>query len=233
MARSYIAVVGHGPDLEREDGAVALLRALGADVRTVDLWDEPTAIVPSESEMLRAIVVEAMDRPDLATAALRALRREPALKQVGAIVAVTLAQVGQLNPEFGFDDFVLIPYVAPELYARVRNVEWQRSDFLNEERIKIGSLVVDKSGHEVLLDGHPVKLTAREFALLLYLCEQRGRVISRDEALNRVWGDDYEGGARTVDIHIRRLRSKLGKTLPLVTMRGVGYKIAAHGEHEW
>lgn len=230
MARSFIAVVGHGPDLEREDGAVALLRALGADVRTIDLWDEPARIIPREGEMVRAIVVEAMDRPDLAAAALRALRREPALNQVGAIVAVTPAQVGQVNPEYGFDDFVLMPYVAPELYARVRNVEWHRSDFLNEERIKIGTLVIDKSGHEVSLGAHPVKLTAREFALLLYLCEHRGRVISRDEALDRVWGDDYDGGARTVDIHIRRLRSKLGVALPLVTMRGVGYKVVSHDD---
>lgn len=230
MARSFIAVVGHGPDLEREDGAVALLRGLGAHVRTSDLWDDPAAIVPDEGEMLRAIIVEAMDRPDLAAAALRALRREASLKQVGAIVAVTVAQVGQLNPELGFDDFVLVPYVPPELYARVRSVEWQKSDFLTEERIKIGSLVIDRSGHEVQLDGDTVKLTAREFALLLYLCEQRGRVISRDEAIDRVWGDEYEGGARTVDIHIRRLRSKLGPALPLVTMRGVGYKIAAHDD---
>lgn len=230
MARSFIAVVGHGPDLEREDGAVALLRALGANVRSIDLWADPAAIVPGESEMIRAIIVEAMDRPDLAAAALRALRREPNLTQVGAIVAVTAAQVGQLNPELGFDDFVLVPYLPPELYARVRNVEWRRSDFENEERIKMGPLVVDKGGHEALVDGHAVKLTAREFSLLVYLCEQRGRVISREEALDRVWGDEYEGGARTVDIHIRRLRSKLGGALPLVTLRGVGYKLASHDE---
>jgi DNA-binding response OmpR family regulator len=120
--------------------------------------------------------------------------------------------------------------VAPELYARVRNVEWHRSDFLNEERIKIGGLVIDRGGHEVLLDGQALKLTAKEFALLLYLCEQRGRVISRDEALDRVWGEEYDGGPRTVDIHIRRLRSKLGRAVRIVTMRGVGYKVVAHDE---
>ncbi len=228
MARSFIAVVGHGPDLEREEGAVALLRQLGAEVRRIDLWDEPAAIVPGEGEVLRAIVVEAMDRPDLAGAALRALRREPPLSRVGAIVAVTAAQVGRLDPELGFDDFVLVPYLPPELYVRVRNVEWRRSDFTNEERIKLGGLVIDKGGHEAFVDGQPVKLTAREFALLLYLAEHRGRVVSRDEALERVWGDEYEGGPRTVDIHIRRLRSKLGGALPVVTLRGVGYKVATH-----
>jgi DNA-binding response OmpR family regulator len=157
---------------------------------------------------------------------LRALRREADLAQVPAIVAITAARVGQLDPEYGFDDFVLSPYLPPELYARVRHVEWRNSEFQNDERIKIGEVVIDKSGHEVRVSGQSVALTAREFALLSYLCEQRGRVVTRGEALARVWGDDYEGGHRTVDIHVRRLRSKLGRDLPLYTLRGTGYKVA-------
>jgi DNA-binding response OmpR family regulator len=211
---------------------VSLLRSLGATVRTIDLWDDPSAICPADDEMLRAIVVEAMDRPDLAAAALRALRREPLLNQVGAIFAVTAARAGQLNPELGFDDFVLVPYVAPELYARIRHVEWRKSDFSNEERIKIGNVVIDRSGHAVFVDGHAIKLTAREFSLLLHLAEQRGRVVSRDDALERVWGEAYEGGARTVDIHIRRLRQKLGAAFPLITLRGFGYKLMSADEGE-
>ena len=228
---SYVVVVGHAPDLEREEGAANLLRGLGARVRTLDLWEDLIAVVPDDDEQVRAIVIEALDRPDLAAAALRAIRREPALAGAGAIVAVTAAQVARVDPAAGFDDFVLVPYLPAELYARLRAVEWKRSEFANEERIKIGDIVVDRSGHEVTAGGLLVPLTAKEFALLVYLCDQRGRVVSRDEALARVWGQSYEGGPRTVDIHVRRLRSKLGG-LPLATLRGAGYKLGVPDEHD-
>lgn len=222
-----IAVVGHGPELERPEGAAQLLRALGARVVTGDLWDAPSTLVPESEAGLRAIVIEAMDRPDLAAAALRALHREPSLRGVGSIIAITLGQVARVVPELGFDDFVLMPYVPAELYARVRNVEWRRSEFSTDERIKIGNVVIDRSGHEVRRGDRLVHLTAREFALLVFLCERRGRVVTRADALEHVWGEEYDGGPRTVDIHVRRLRKKLGDALPLRTLRGAGYKIAA------
>jgi DNA-binding response OmpR family regulator len=228
--QAYIVVVGHGPDLEREEGAANALRALGARVRTLDLWEDPIAVVPDDDETVRAIVIEAVERPDLAAAALRALRREDRLRGVGAIVAVRHEQVARLDPELGFDDFVLMPYLPAELYARVRNVEWRHSEFAGEDRMKVGLVVIDREGHEVRVGGREVKLTAKELALLVHLCQHRGRVVSRDEALGAVWGDAYEGGARTVDIHVRRLRQKLGEALPLVTLRGIGYKVAAVDE---
>jgi DNA-binding response OmpR family regulator len=92
--------------------------------------------------------------------------------------------------------------------------------------------VVDKAGHEVYVDGKPVQLTAKEFALLAYLCERRGKVLSREHLLARVWGNRYEGGPRTVDIHVRRLRAKLGSALPLETLRGSGYKLRAPDSDE-
>jgi DNA-binding winged helix-turn-helix (wHTH) protein len=199
-------------------------------VRTLDLWADPADILPDEGEMVRAILIEAMDRPDLAAAALRALRREPVLEGVGAIVGINAPRVTSVDAASGFDDFVLIPYLPDELYMRIRAVEWRRSEFVSEEQIKIGPIMIDRSGHEVRIEGRIVTLTAREFSLLVYLCDHRGRVVSRDEALDRVWGDRYEGGARTVDIHVRRLRSKLGKALPLVTLRGAGYKVTAIDE---
>jgi DNA-binding response OmpR family regulator len=229
-ASSYIVVVGHGPDLDREEGAASLLRALGARVRLLDLWDEPAAVLPEEGQRIRAILVEALDRPDLAVAALRALRREEQLSGVGAIVAVSTAQVARIDPASGFDDFVLVPYVPAELYARVRNVEWRHSEFANEERMKVGKLIIDRLGHEVSADGKVTPLTAREFALLVFLCERRGRVVSRDDALAAVWGDSYDGGPRTVDIHVRRLRQKLGNALGIQTLRGAGYKVAEPDE---
>ncbi|MEZ4302838.1 MAG: response regulator transcription factor [Polyangiaceae bacterium] len=224
---SFIAIVGHGPELARDDGAASVLRALGAEVRTADLWDDPATFFRSDDDVARVLVVEALDRPDLAAAALRAMRREPRFAATGAIVAVRSAQVARVEPSSGFDDFILAPLVPAELYARIRTVEWKRSEFSNEERIKVGDIVVDRAARDVVVAGRPVQLTAKEFALLAHLAERRGRVVSREELLSRVWGARYEGGERTVDIHVRRLRAKLGEDLPLLTLRGAGYKLVA------
>jgi DNA-binding response OmpR family regulator len=226
-----VGVLGHGPLLDREDGAAAVLGQLGADVRTLDLWDDPVGLIRPDDDELgvrpRALLFEALDRPDLAAAALRAVRKEHYFDNVGALVAVTTGQVARVEPSSGFDDFVLHPYVPEEVYSRIRMLEWRRSEFATEERQKVGALVVDRAAHEVTLDGHPVQLTAKEFALLAHLCEQRGKALSREHLLARIWGGYYDGGLRTVDIHVRRLRAKLGDALPLDTVRGVGYKLRA------
>lgn len=225
----FIAVVGHGPLLEREEGAAITLRELGAEVRVLDLWEDPARLFldgeADGEQKVRVMVVEALDRPDLASAALRALRRESRLERAPALLAIGEPQVARVDPAAGFDDFVLSPYVPSELYARIRQLEWRRSEFSNEERLKIGSLVVDRQAREVLVDGRGVELTAKEFSLLVFLCENRGRVKTREQLLARVWGSSYEGGARTVDIHVRRLRAKLGTAFPLHTVRGAGYKL--------
>jgi len=230
--RSFIAIVGHGPDLDREDGAASVLRGLGAEVRTLDLWDDPARLFDADdpaapASAVRAILIEALERPDLAAAALRALRKESRLDEVGAIAAVSVSQIARVDPASGFDDFVLSPYVPAELYARIRMVEWKRSEFATEERVKIGPIVIDRAAREVMAGGMPVPLTSKEFALLVYLCDRRGKVVSREELLQRVWGDFYDGGARTIDIHVRRLRAKLGSALPIATLRGAGYKLLA------
>jgi DNA-binding response OmpR family regulator len=87
----------------------------------------------------------------------------------------------------------------------------------------VENLVIDIRAHEVFLHGQLVQLTTKEFALLRHLYERRGAVITRDELLREVWGDSYHGSARTVDIHVRRLRSKLGSAW-IETTRGIGYK---------
>jgi len=135
-ARSFVAVVGHAPLLERDDGAASTLRQLGATVRTLDLWDDPINLFaeddPDDEARPRALLFEALDRPDLAIAALRAVRKESAFDNVGAIVAVTVGQMARIEPSSGFDDFVLHPYVPEEVYARIRAVEWRRSEFATE-----------------------------------------------------------------------------------------------------
>src|SRR6185436_18195215 len=88
-------------------------------------------------------------------------------------------------------------------------------------------ITIDRAAQEVNLYGRSIQLTAKEFALLAYLCDRRGKVLSREHLLARVWGNRYDGGPRTVDIHVRRLRAKLGEALPLDTLRGSGYKLRA------
>jgi DNA-binding response OmpR family regulator len=227
---AFVVVIGHGPDLEAEDGAATLLRTLGADVRTLDLWDEGADLFEEEGARARAIVIEAGERPDLAVAALRAVRKTDQLASTAAIVAVSPRQIARVDPASGFDDFIVMPATPVELYARIRQLEWKRSEFSTEERVKVGPLVIDRAAHEVLVDGRSVVLTAKEFSLLSFLAQNRGRVFSRESLLARVWGARYEGGPRTVDIHVRRLRMKLGDSLPLETLRGAGYKLRTPGE---
>lgn len=227
--RSFILIVGHGPELEREEGAAQTLRGLGSHVRTLEMWEDPRVVLREDEGDARVILVETPERPDLSPKLLRVVRQDQRFEGVPAIASVSVAHVSRLDPSGGFDDFVLVPYVPAELYARIRRVEWQRSEFATEERVKMGRLVIDRSAHEACIDGQPISLTAKEFALLSYLCERRGKLVSRDELLRRVWGNRYEGGPRTVDIHVTRLRTKFGTALPLVTLRGAGYKLEMPG----
>lgn len=206
-----------------------MLRNLGSEVRTLDLWDDFVSVVEQArvDGDVRTMVFEAGERPDLAAAALRAARKVPELGEIPTVVTLPPRQITSFDPASGFDDFIVMPCVPAELYARIRALEWRRSEFATEERLKIGALLVDRAAHEVSVEGRRITLTAKEFALLAFLAANRGRVFSRETLLARVWGSRYEGGARTVDIHVRRLRAKVGDALPLETLRGAGYKLRA------
>lgn len=221
----WILVVGKEATLEREEGGVATLRQLGCRLTTMDLWD-----TIDEADLIEepptVVLVEALDEVDAGRAALVRLRAIPVLVEIPMLVGVTVNAIQRLAQDDGFDDFVLVPYVAPELYMRIRRAEWSRSEFSGQERIKMGNLVIDLAAHEVSVDGRNIELTHQEFSLLRFLAQHRGRVFTRDQLLSRVWGVDYYGGSRTVDIHVRRLRMKLGNAAkPIETVRGVGYKM--------
>jgi DNA-binding response OmpR family regulator len=223
----WVLVIGSSAILQREDGGLAVLRELGCRVQAHDLWDdldEPAFLEDPPA----AILVEALDQFDAGRAALMRIRAVAALAEVPCLVAVSVGQAQRLDGNDGFDDFVLVPYVPAELYMRIRRAEWRRSEFAGKERIKIGPMCLDLAGHEVTVDGRVIDLTHQEFALLKFLSQNRGRVFSREQLLNRVWGVNYYGGSRTVDIHVRRLRMKLGPMAdPIETVRGVGYKMKA------
>lgn len=133
--------------------------------------------------------------------------------------------------ELGADDYVVKPFSPRELVLRIRAIlrrgkaPGPPSGDAAEPLLQAGPLAIDKGAHQVLLHGKPLELTGTEFKLLLTLIERRGRVQTRDDLLDTVWGYEYSGYGRTVDTHVRRLREKLEDASEWIeTVRGVGYR---------
>ena len=168
-------------------------------------------------------------RLDLAGA--RGLCRLLGSTGVGVPVVAVLTEGGlvAVNPEWGLDD-VLLPGTGPaELDARLRLLVGRRSGSAagdNSGIVSIGDLVIDEDTYTARLRGRPLDLTYKEFELLKYLAQNAGRVFTRAQLLQEVWGYDFFGGTRTVDVHVRRLRAKLGPEHEALigTVRNVGYK---------
>jgi DNA-binding response OmpR family regulator len=123
-----------------------------------------------------------------------------------------------------FDDFLRMPYATPELDARLRRLRRAAGE-PGSEVLRIGRLEMDPASYRASVDGAPLKLTYMEYELLRYLATRPGRIHTRESILRGVWGYDYYGGMRTVDVHVRRLRAKLGQEhgRMIETVRGVGY----------
>ncbi len=133
-----------------------------------------------------------------------------------------------LGLELGADDYVTKPFSARELVARVRAI-LRRSTPAEArntpETVSIGPIEIDVGRREVRLNEAVVPLATREFDLLAYLVANLGLALSRRQLLNGVWGENWFGDERTVDVHVRQLRKKLGSDLPLTTVWGVGYRL--------
>jgi two-component system alkaline phosphatase synthesis response regulator PhoP len=136
--------------------------------------------------------------------------------------------------EMGADDYVVKPFSPKELMARVRAVLRRSGPSAGPAQInRIGELTIDRARHTARSSGRLVHLTAKEFALLLALIDAHGRVLSRQQLLERVWGYSYAEGTRTVDVHIRRLREKLpALSKSIVTVKSLGYRLVREEEEE-
>jgi DNA-binding response OmpR family regulator len=127
----------------------------------------------------------------------------------------------------GADDYIGKPFSPRELVARMKAVLRRVSPETDDSVLVLGDVVLRRSAHEVGVAGEPEELRQKEFDHLAYLMENRGAVLSRDLLLERVWGLEYAGGTRTVDVHVAQLRRKLGRPALIRTVRGAGYKAVA------
>ena len=159
----------------------------------------------------------------------QALRSDPLTAAIPIIMVTARGDEADriAGLELGADDYVTKPFSAKELVARVSALlrRTQRLDPA-EPVVRYRTITIDSARHVVTVDGREVRLTAKEFLLLLYLVQHRGRVLSRDLLLTDVWGYQYTGGTRTVDVHIRRLREKVPVlTDAIETIKQFGYKL--------
>jgi DNA-binding response OmpR family regulator len=191
-----------------------------------DTWAEAT-----KGSDVSVVLVDAGGQLSQARAICRAIHSSGLNAPVIAVFRdAGLAAVGV---DWSIDDFVLTTAGPAEVAARLSMVVGRRGQeaATGDELIHIGDLTIDPHSYTTKLGGEPMALTYKEFELLKFLAQQPGRVFSRDQLLREVWGYEYFGGTRTVDVHVRRLRAKLGPRCEQMigTVRQVGYKFVAPG----
>jgi DNA-binding response OmpR family regulator len=208
------------------EGASLLKRELdaaGFEVQASPLVDAEDALVQAGIE---AIILEAASDFDETKRVLESPGRP---SRAPLLLLMRADQLATLDATLPVDDFVLMPSPPEELTLRLRRAIWRRTGIDTANTLRAGDLLVDLANYKVFVEGQPVNLTFKEFELLRFLMTNRGKVFTREALLNRVWGYEYYGGARTVDVHVRRLRSKIetGSTIYVETVRNVGYRFPA------
>ncbi|MDK6493010.1 response regulator transcription factor [Corynebacterium coyleae] len=197
--------------------------------------DGPTALQLFDAEDIDLVLLDLMLPGMSGTEVCRKLRAESSVP----IIMVT-ARDSEIDKvvglELGADDYVTKPYSTRELVARIRAVlrrgpEAESTEEADDQLLKGGRVVMDIDRHTVLVDGQPVPMPLKEFDLLEYLMRNAGRVLTRGQLIDRIWGADYVGDTKTLDVHVKRLRSKIEaepkRPTQLVTVRGLGYKFEA------
>lgn len=212
MAR--IALVTGRPDVGLPD-AFALL------AHSIEALEEEYWVTGTDAD-----VVLVDGRQDLTMARDICLRLMGADVQAPIMMLVGTEALGVLGPQWGLADFVLDTATAGEIEARLRLLVGEAK---SSSVITCGPVTIDESAYTASVGGHPLELTYTEFELMKYLALHPGRVLGREHLLSEVWGYDYYGGTRTVDVHIRRLRAKLGPEYDghITTVRNVGYRFSA------
>jgi two-component system alkaline phosphatase synthesis response regulator PhoP len=207
LLRHYLEKAGHAvTHVSTGNAVMPQLRSAGADLVILDL------MLPGMDGLL---VCQAM-RSDSGTASIPVIMLTARGEEGDRIAGL----------ELGADDYVTKPFSPKELVARVSARLRRLAPAAGSPVVRYGSITIDADRHVVMSGDAQVKLTAKEFLLLQYLVQHRGRVLSRDVLLTDVWGYQYTGGTRTVDVHIRRLREKLPVLNDAIeTVKQFGYKL--------
>jgi DNA-binding response OmpR family regulator len=182
----------------------------------------------------RAAIVEIGNDAEAAWTFCRGLRQDDR-PQSRVLLLVSGARLAELELRDDlFDDFCLDPFHPAELEARLRHLLWRSggAPAARADLVEYGALVLNLETYQATIDQRPLDLTYMEYELLKFLAQNPGKVFTREILLSRVWGYEYYGGARTVDVHIRRLRAKLGEEHAglIATVRSVGYRF---GQSRW
>ena len=208
------------------------LKQAGFSVIAVESGEEALEVASEEkfSLVLLDLMLPGIDGLEVC----RLLRAKPETKNIPVLMLTARTEEVDriVGLELGADDYLTKPFSPRELVLRVRAILRRAEvvESVSDETIRIGSLTIDPIEHRVQLLGEEIELTATEFRLLLTLAQRRGRVQSREELLNVVWGYEHSGYRRTVDTHLRRLRAKMGEAADyLETVRGVGYRFRREG----
>lgn len=199
------------------------LEALDLEVEVVRLEESEEAFAAAGID---AIVLEAAANLEETRRLLESPSR-PA--RAPLLLLVRPDQLAAIDPTWPADDLAVFPVAGEELRLRIRRAIWRKTGTESAHVLRRGDLAVDLANYKVFVADQPVSLTFKEFELLRFLMTNRGKVFTREALLNRVWGYEYFGGARTVDVHIRRLRAKIetGTTVYIETVRNVGYRFPA------
>ena len=186
------------------------------------------SILAAVSKLTPEVLVVDCRRDECEAAAMRRLLATDCdIKELQVIALLSEEQASRMDWA-GVDEFLLPPYSAEELLARLRLLHWRSRKIDSDQVVKIGGLLIDLLNYEISIDGSPVEITFKEYELLRFLATHRGRVFTREALLNHVWGYDYYGGTRTIDVHIRRVRAKLAPSYDALieTVRNVGYRFS-------
>lgn len=216
--------------LTRAARAVEVLPALDLLTHEVRVAQPRAALVPAHPDV-EAVLLDAT----AALADARTVAREVSTlcPQVPVLAVLTEGALTAVGPEWSLADVVLASAGPAEVDARIRLLRVPGAGPAPDDRpLTAGGLEVDAAGYRARVDGRSLNLTFREFELLKHLVQSPGRVFTREQLLQEVWGYDYFGGTRTVDVHVRRLRAKLGADHAqlIVTVRNVGYRFAPRGD---
>lgn len=202
-----------------------LAEGLGRPAATARSVAEMVSLLLEHPDSQLAVVCFAGVPLPHALATCRRFREAAGERRLRLLALLEPAHLKEFQPTWGVDDFSILPGDPRELAARLNLLLWRGLNLHTDAVVKVGPLLINRDRHEVLLDNTPVNLTVKEYELLLFLIANKDRVLTREAILDAVWGDDYYGGERTVDVHIRRLRAKLpGVAACIETVHGVGYR---------